>query len=41
MLCCLVWFLLTVLQYMKALQMAGLTVSMSPDDEFEGEDDVE
>ena len=26
-------------EYCKSLQMAGLTVSMAPDDEFEGEDD--
>ena len=28
-------------QYCKSLQMAGLSVSMSPDDDFESDDDVE
>ena len=28
-------------QYCKSLQMAGLSVSMAPDDDFESDDDVE
>lgn len=27
----------TIAEYTKSLQMAGLTVSMAPDDEFEGD----